>query len=126
MKLGRLCYNKKGEKFSTGMAVIAASILVSLIALWNGGSGIAGFAVHDSQNEEVRIIPSNLMQFDNVDSLTLAAGNYYIGGNGIVYWMDEESRAPIAKINFIEPEQKNRLVYIDDKGRVGYVLNRQT
>ena len=53
----------------------------------------------------------------------LAAGNYYIDENGIVYWTDDSSSPAIAKVNSIDESQKNRPIYIDNNGNVGYSIS---
>ena len=95
-------------------------------------------------------IKNNLIELKNIDSLkTLAIGNYYVDGDGIVYWIDDmseidrfpsmlkntpralargrvfdKSKLAIAKVNFIDGVHKNRHIYIDKEGRIGYVLNQ--
>ena len=53
---------------------------------------------------------------------TLAPGNYFIDDDGIVYWIDDESRPAIAIVKYHDEIQENRHIYIDDEGRIGYVL----
>ncbi|MBI2656134.1 hypothetical protein HYX03_00155 [Candidatus Woesearchaeota archaeon] len=121
MKHKKIIKNKSGESFGVALAAIFLSISIFSIAFISEGSKITGFAV--KENVDVNVQPI-LVMFKDVNSLsTLAAGNYYIDSDGIVYWMDDESKPAIAKVNFVDESQKNRQIYIDDNGRVGYVLN---
>lgn len=114
--------NKSGEKFRDGMLIVALAIAVSLFSFITEESDITGFAVAQD-NEEIQIFQHDLLEFKDVGSLsTLAAGNYFVDSNGIVYWTDDESNPPIARVDFIEEASKNRFVYIDAEGRIGYVL----
>ena len=119
----KLQKNKSGEKFSVGLFIILLTTSISLFAFITEENKVTGYATLENTQEEAQIIPQNLIGFNNVNSLsTLSAGNYYIDSKGIVYWVDDESSPAIAKIQFIDESQKNRYIYIDDNGRVGYVL----
>lgn len=123
MENKKLIKNKSGEKFSVGMFVILLSITISLFAFISEDSKITGFATA-SQDFEVYVKSAGLRDFKDVDALgSLAQGNYYIDSNGIVYWIDDESRPVIGQINIVEDTQKNRHIYVDKEGRVGYVLD---
>lgn len=112
----KLRKNKMGEKFSSGIAFVVLSMAIVMLAFMSEESQITGFVV--SENQDVQ-----LMEFENVNSLaTLAAGNYYIGSDGIVYWLDDSSKPAIAKVKYLDESQMNRHIYIDDEGRIGYVL----
>ncbi len=117
----KLLNNKSGESFGFALAAILMSISIFSIAFISEGNKITGFAA--KENVDVNVQPI-LIMFKDVNSLsTLAAGNYYIDSDGIVYWMGDESKPAIAKVNFVDESQKDRQIYIDDNGRVGYVLN---
>ncbi len=124
----KLTKNKIGEKFSNGIFVILLSIAIPLFAFVTEDSKITGFVVSEDSTDIIAanidvVIQDNLLVFNNVDSLsTLATGNYYVDDIGIVYWLDDESKPAIAKVNFIDESQKNRHIYIDAGGRVGYIL----
>ena len=110
--------HRQKDMFSYGLAVVLLSIAISMIA-FSGENGITGFAVQEEQNT----ISQKLPEFSYVGSLkTLAQGNYYVDGDGIVYWIDDPSNPAIAKVNFIDEDQKNRRIYIDKEGNVGYIL----
>ncbi len=124
----KLIKNKKSENFRNSVFVIILSITISMLAFVTENNKITGFVISEDStditttNDEI-IIPDNLMEFYDINSLAiLAAGNYYIDADGIVYWIDDESRPAIAKVNFVDESQKNRHIYIDDQGRIGYVL----
>ncbi len=120
----KLIQNKSGEKFNFGLFVILLSISVSLFAFISEENKVTGFVVAEENQKIVQIQQPILLDFKDVNSLsTLSAGNYYIDENGIVYWIDDEAKPAIAKVTFVEESQKNRNIYIDDDGRIGYVLN---
>lgn len=108
--------NKFGERFGSGIAVVVLSTVIVMLAFMSEDNKITGFVV--SENGAVQ-----LTEFENVNSLaTLAAGNYYIDSDGIVYWLDDSSKPAIAKVRNLDENQRNRHIYIDDQGRIGYVL----
>ncbi len=112
--------NKRGEHFSLALLVIIISIAVFSIGFLSENSSPTGLAVYD---EDYASIDIDLIIYDNLDSLSaLAAGNYYVDGNGIVYWVDDESKPPIAKVNSLSESQKNRRIFIDKEGNIGYLL----
>ena len=117
---------KKSESrdhFNFALTLIIISITVSIIAFVSEDKKITGFATISTDSEQI-IITQELREFNNVDELsTFASGNYYIDDAGIIYWLDDESSPAIAKVNFVRGEQKNRHIYIDNSGNVGYVLS---
>ncbi len=119
----KLIKSKSGEKFSVGIFIVFLTIVISMFAFITEENKITGFAISDANQEETQIVQPILLEFKDVNSLaTLSAGNYYIDENGIVYWIDDEAKPAIAKVNFVDESQKNRHIYIDDQGRIGYVL----
>ena len=129
MKIKKPLQNKSGQEFSSGVFIVILTISISLFAFISEGNNITGFATLDNKEagntkEEISIIPNNLMEFNDIKSITLAAGNYYVDDEGIIYWIDDESRPPVARLKNIDEIQKNKNIYIDDEGRVGYVLSQ--
>ncbi|MBI2547709.1 MAG: hypothetical protein HYW23_04740 [Candidatus Aenigmarchaeota archaeon] len=113
--------NKRGEHFNSALLAIVLSISVVSLAFLSENRSLTGFVAYEEQ-EFVPVSP-NLLVFDNVDSLsTLSAGNYYIDGNGIVYWADDSSMPAIARVSSIAESQENRKIHIDNEGNVGYLL----
>ena len=112
--------NKRAEHFNSALLAIVLSIVAVSLAFLSENSNPTGFVV----NEESLVIEKpNLIVFDDVDSLrTLSAGNYYIDGDGIVYWADDDSMPAIAKVSSLDESQKNRKIHIDNEGRIGYLL----
>ena len=113
--------NKKGEHFNSALIVILMSIAVSLLAFMGEDNlnKVTGFAVSDSYSQE----QPTLLQFKSVSSLgSLSSGRYYIDEEGMVYWMDDNSRPAIGKITYLSDSQKNREVYVDKNGNVGYII----
>lgn len=110
--------HKQKDHFTAAMVGIALLITISLIALKTGGNQVTGYAV-SSANENVQ--NQNLREFNDAKSLgTLAPGNYYIDGSGVVYWMDDESMPAVGKLTRVDESQKSRNIFIDNDGRVGY------
>ena len=113
--------NKRAEHFNSALLVIVVSIAVASLAFLTEDGIPTGFVAYEGQ-EFVPVAP-NLLVFDNVDSLrTLSAGNYYVDGNGIVYWLDDSSMPAIARVSSIGESQENRKIHIDNEGNVGYLL----
>ena len=122
MKNKKLAKNKFGN-FGFGLTLIVVSISITLFAFISEDSRITGFAAISTEPSIV-VISNDLMEFNDFKSLqTLSAGNYYVDTGGIVYWIDDESMPAIAKVKSIDEIQKNRIIYIDAQGRLGYVLN---
>ena len=110
--------HKQKDHFTAAIVGIALLITISLIALKTGGSQVTGYAV-SSANENAQ--NQALREFNDVKSLgTLAPGNYYIDGSGVVYWMDDESMPAVGKLTRVDESQKSRNIFIDNDGRVGY------
>ena len=109
---------KKGPSVGTGLLIALVAMAVVSIAFMGEKSNITGHVVADS-NENVL----QLKEFKDINSLgQLAAGKYFIAANGVVYYMDDSSRYPIARLNYIEDAQKNTFIYIDSRGNIGYLI----
>lgn len=114
--------NKLGERFGFGLFIIFLAMTVSLFAFISEDSKITGFAAISTEPGIV-VISNVFIEFNDFKSLqTLSAGNYYVDNEGIVYWIDDESRPAIAIVKYHDEIQENRHIYIDDEGRIGYVL----
>ena len=114
--------NKSAEKFINGIFLVILSITISILAFISEDNRITGFVTLNKDLGDT-VIKNNLIKLENIDSLkTLAVGNYYVDGEGIVYWIDDKSKPAIAKIIFMDEVHKNRNIYIDKEGRIGYVL----
>ena len=113
--------NRLGEHFQFALILILLSITISLIAfLSEDKNKITGFAASPLYNAVTNL---NLIELNNLGELsTLTKGNYYIDDNNIVYWLDDESRPAIARVNYVSDESKNRQIYIDNDGNIGYLL----
>lgn len=115
--------HKKGEKkhFSTAVIVIMVAIAVSLIAFMTEENKLTGFVVVETVSPYVQ--PSIVVYNDVNDLSVLSPGNYYIDANGYVYWLDDTSSPVIARVDFVEEDQKNTNIYIDSSGNVGYLIS---
>ena len=119
----KLLKNKLGESFEFAIILITISIALSLIAFISEENKITGLVTSEAAPQNLVNTP-DLMDIKDINSLgSLAAGNYYVDENGIVYWIDDESRLAIAQLNNFDENLKNREIYIDKYGRIGYVLN---
>jgi len=116
-----LSKNKRGESFEFGLTIVLLSIIITVFAFISENNNITGFAaISDATNH----IEPQLPEHKDVDSLaSLAPGNYFIDGDGIVYWIDDEAWPAIAKVKLLDGAQKNRHIYIDARGNIGYVLS---
>lgn len=113
--------DKRAEHFNSALLVIVVSIVVASLAFLTEERSPTGFVAYEEQN--LVIEKPNFIVFDNVNSLrTLGPGNYYIDGDGIVYWADDESMPAVARVSSISESQKNRKIHIDNEGNVGYLL----
>ena len=113
--------NKRAEHFNSALFAIVLSIAAVSLAFLSEDRSLTGFVAYEEQS--LVIEKPNLIVFDDVNSLrTLSAGNYYIDGNGIVYWIDDDSMPAIAKVSSLDESQKNRKIHIDNEGRIGYLL----
>ena len=114
--------NGESAHFKLALLVISLAIVIPSIAFISEKKDIAGLASSELQYS-VSSEPS-LKDFDTVKSLgTLVPGNYYIDNEGIVYWTDDSSSPPVARVRSIQESQKNRRIYIDDLGNVGYSIS---
>ena len=117
--------NKRGEHFNIALIVIFISIAVSLISFMSADNSnqATGFAVSDLGNSAAHTQQPELLQFSAVSSLSrLSSGSYYIDADGVVYWLDDISRPAIGKVIHLSDSQKNREMYIDKDGNVGYLI----
>lgn len=115
---------KRGESFASALVVILLSIAIFSIAFISEGNDITGL-VTVTIDTEPNYIPtqSSLATYEDVDSLaSLAPGNYYIDNDGIVYWLSDGSKIAIAVLDFVDEVHKNRHIYIDDNGNIGYPI----
>ena len=123
--MNKITKNKSGERFSFGLFIVSLSITMTLFAFVSEENKITGLVTLENNQENKESIPLALIEFNDVSSLsTLAAGNYYVDSDGIIYWTDDNSKPAIAKVKFVDEIQKNRAIYIDDQGRIGYVLTQ--
>ena len=112
---------KRWEHFNLSLVVIFVSIGISLFAFMTANSNPTGYAAANSKNT---FESSNLLEFKDVKSMiTLPVGRYYIDNDGIVYWLDDSSRPAVAKVNNIPDGQKNKEVYVDNNGNVGFIIS---
>ena len=115
-----LIQNRKGGHFASAMAASALFMFVFFVAFVTEDRGITGFAVNEQDSGSV--VVQNLMEFDDASSLgSLGAGNYYITADGVVYWTDQ-GMIPVARIKNLHESQKNRKIYIDSFGNLGYLI----
>ena len=120
MMTGKLSKSKRAEHFNSALLVIIISIAVVSTAFLTENRNLTGLVVNE---EKLVIEKPNLIVFDDVSSLrALAAGNYYVDGDSIVYWADDDSMPAVAKVNFIGESQKNRKIHIDNEGNIGYLF----
>ena len=113
----------KSGNFGFGIFIIFLAMAVSLVSFITEENKITGFAAMDTEPVIV-VISNEVVEFSDFKSLqTLSTGNYYVDNEGIVYWSDDESMPAVAKVKFIDESQKNRRIYIDDEGNIGYMLN---
>ncbi len=110
--------HKQKDHFNSALIVILLAIAVPLFAFMNEGRDYAGLAT-----SPVTVEFQAFQEYNDVNSLrTLAPGTYYIDNDGTVFWLDDESRPAVAKVNYADESQKNRAIYIDNEGNIGYLI----
>ena len=111
---GDIIKNKTGESINYGLILVLVSIAAFAIVFISENFKTTGFATIETQTNEL-----SLREYNDVGSLrSLAPGNYYIDQDGIVYWLDDNSKPPIAKVNFVLDSQKNAHIYINNEGNI--------
>ena len=115
----KIINSKSGAKFGSGILIVLITMSISIFSFVTEENKITGLAVSN-----VEINNNDLLEFDNIKLLGyMSKGNYYIDSEGIVYWADDSSKPAVARIKSIDDSSKGRRIYIDEKGRIGYVLN---
>lgn len=126
LKMSKKLDNKRGGHFNIALIIVFLSIAVSLIAFMSEDTNnVTGFVTSATNEESSYSADAEpvLREFNNLDDLrSLAKGNYYIDDEGVVYWLDDDSRPAVAKVIYIRDIQKNRKIYIDNSGNIGYAL----
>ena len=114
---------KDKDHFKSALVAVSLAIFISLIGFMSEQNNITGFVTGTPYNSNAAT-QINVKEYNDVKSLeTLSPGNYYIDGNGFVYWMDDDSTPAVAKVKTLTDDQRNRKIYIDDQGNVGYLIN---
>ena len=104
--------NSNAESLNFGLLLVLLSMIVFVFAFISEENK-TGFATLDTS--------SDLIVYNNVDSLSsLAPGNYYVDNNGVVYWLDDNSKPAIAKVQYLRDAQKNKYIHIDNNGNIVY------
>jgi len=119
----KLIKNKIGENFGFGVFIVFLAMAISLFSFISEENKVTGLVTLESVPQNA-VKASDLMDIKDINSLgSLAAGNYYVDENGVVYWTDDESRPAVGQLNNFDENLKNQEIYIDRYGRVGYTLN---
>ena len=108
------------DKFNFGIGIVLLTIGLSLFSFLSQENNFTGYVVNEDSGA---VSKSNLAYLNDFDSLSiLAPGKYFIDNQGFVYWIDDESKPAVAKIGNVNDFAKNKQVYVDKEGRVGFVL----
>ncbi len=116
----KLINNRHAEHFRAAMVAVLVFTAISLAAfMTEENKGATGFVTgSDTIN-----LNSDLRGYDGIDSIrSLAKGNYYIDDNGVLYWLDDDSRPAIGIVYNIRDIYKGRFIYIDHEGNIGYLI----
>lgn len=123
MRNKKLIKSKIGENFGFGVFIVFLAMAISLFAFISEKNKITGLVISEEVTQNV-VKTSDLMDIKDINSLSsLATGNYYVDEKGVVYWTDDESRPAVGQLNNFDENLKNQEIYIDNYGRIGYVLN---
>ena len=113
---------EKSPSFVAGLLFILASVSVFSVAFFSEQNSLTGLVVANQKTIEPSPV---LKQYNDVSSLAeLSPGKYYINSNGIVYYMDDKSRFAVASVSHLDDSQKDRFVYIDTNGNIGYLIDQ--
>ena len=116
--------HKQKDHFNVALVVIFLAIFVSLISFMSENNKLTGFVVNANYKNADAATQTNVKEYNDVKSLgVLSPGNYYIDNQGYVYWMDDDSTPAVAKVKYLNDDQKNRKIYIDNEGNIGYLIN---
>lgn len=114
---------KQKDHFNAALMVIFLAIFISLIGFMSANDAPTGFVVSEEAINSDAATQTSVKVFENIKGLeALAPGNYYIDGQGYVYWMDDDSTPAVAKVTYIRDEYKYKRIYIDNNGNVGYLI----
>jgi hypothetical protein len=112
---------KEKDHFKIALLLIYLTIVISLVAFKSADNSITGHIVNQN---DLQYIEENLPEYGYIGELeTLSPGNYFVDEKGIIYWIDDESRPAVGKVNFLYDVQKNRQLYIDNDGNIGYIVS---
>ena len=112
-------HHRQKDHFKAAVLLIVFSMAVVSVAFLGENNNTTGYAI----DTNYQVMPSGLIDFNSLNDLgTLNKGTYYIDSDGIVYWTDANSMPAIAKIKFVDNIQKNKRIYIDENGNIGYLL----
>ena len=106
--------------FNSALWVVIVSMSVISLAFMSESSEITGFAVSEEPSQSVQQV-AELKDFKSLE--TLSQGNYYVNGEGIVYWLDDSSLPVVARIRHLQDDQRGSKVYVDSNGNVGYIIS---
>jgi hypothetical protein len=110
----------KNPSVANGMFLAIISMAIFSVALMSEQPGITGQVV---AIDSAQIDIFSLREFKDVNSVgELSAGKYYLSREHIIYYIDDTSRFPVAKIVHLDDAQKDRFVYIDASGNLGYLI----
>ena len=117
--INSLFKKKDGENLRVALFLVFVAVSVSILAFLSEDGGITGQAT----NVPNQVSQPDLIEFEDIRDLgNLAAGKYYIDGNGIVYWMEGNGMPKVAKIKYVDSSQIGRHVYVDFEGNVGFLI----
>src|SRR3989338_4007313 len=112
--------SRRGEHFKIALGAVVGVILLSVLAFMSGHKGVTGYVV-DSDSVAESGSPETVAEFEDLSSLSsLSPGTYYIDSYGTVYWLGDSSRVAVGGLNYFTESQKNRMIYIDNEGNLGY------
>ena len=113
---------KRNNSFEIGILFIVSAISITMLGFLSEEKNLAGHAAAN-ENTGYAVFNDNPL-FHNLDSLSeLSPGNYIVYDNNLVYSVEDDARLLVGKISHIQDFQKNKYIYVDRDGNVGYVLD---
>ena len=106
--------------FNSALLAVIVSMSVISLAFMSESNDITGFAVSEEPSQSVHAV-AELKDFKSLE--TLSPVNYYVNGEGIVYWLDDSSLPVVVRIRHLQDDQRGIKVYVDSNGNVGYIIS---
>lgn len=107
------------DKFGVGILLIILSISVTMFGFLSEERNIVGYAA--GENRAINEGNAILYAYNSLSELS--PGKYFVYDDGSVYSIEEYAKLFVGKVKHVQEIHKNRNLYVDRNGNVGYVLD---